>query len=104
MSWIAFISGASMKGPFLTERAILFCLPLHNELVGSLVIARLITQCGLAPGGHGVIPLHSAFTSAMGVIHRIHHHAANRRPNSAMPRPSGFTYRHVFVIEIAYLA
>src|SRR5688572_9020123 len=35
---IAFSSGASMKGPFLTERAILFRLPLHDELIRAFVV------------------------------------------------------------------
>src|SRR5262252_8493844 len=100
---IAFKSGASMKGPFLTERAMLFRLPLHNELVGSLVVARLVSQCGFPPWRHGMVALDAAFTTAVRVIHRIHHNASNRRPNSHVPHASRLTQSDVLMIQIADL-
>src|SRR5688572_24404674 len=101
MARIAFKSGASMKGPFLIERAMLFRLPLHDELVGALIVSSLVTERRLAPRCHRVIPLDAAFTAAMRVINRIHDNAANGRPHSQMPDASGLSERHLFVIEIA---
>src|SRR5687767_263244 len=97
---MAFRSGASMKGPFLTERAMLFRLPLHDELVGALVVARLVAQCRLAPGSHRVVALHATFAATVRVIHRIHHDATNRRANAQMPDASRFAERDVFMIQI----
>src|SRR5262245_35524761 len=100
---IAFRSGASMKGPFLTERAMLFRLPLHDELVGAFVVARLVAQFGLAPWRHGMVTLDASFTATVRVVHGIHHNAADRRPNSHMPDTSGLAQRHVLMVKISDL-
>src|SRR5262249_19569684 len=82
----------------------LFRLPLHNELVGSFVVPRLVPQCGFTPWCQRVVPLHPAFTSAMRMIYRIHDHTANGRTYSHMAMPPGLSDRDVLMIEIAYLS
>src|SRR5436190_11045698 len=104
MAVIAFKSGASMKGPLLIERAMLFRLPLHDELVGALVIPSFVAESRLPPRRHRVVTLHAAFTTTMRVIDGIHNNAANRRPHPQMPDASGLSERHLFVIEIANLS
>src|SRR5262245_9997642 len=93
----------SMNGPFFKER-ILLTLPLHDELVGSFVVARFITERRHSPRSHGVVAFHSAFATTVWMIHRIHHNASYSRPNSQVPRASGFSNGDVFVIEIPDLA
>src|SRR6266516_969699 len=102
MASMAFIRWSSMNGPFLIERAMLL-LPLHDELIGALVIARLVTQGRNAPQRHRVIPLHSPFTATMRVIHRVHDDAADCRPDSHMPLAPCFSNRDVLMVEIADL-
>src|SRR5262245_46248639 len=104
MAVIAFISGASMNGPLLIERAMLFRLPLHNELVGALVVPCLVAERRLAPRSHGVIALHAAFTATVRMIHRVHHDAANGRANAHVTDATSLAQRHVFMIQIADLA
>src|SRR5436190_622259 len=103
MAAIAFKSGASIKGPFLIERAMLFRLPLHDKLVGALIVSSLVTESRLAPRRHRVIPLHATFTTAMRVIDRIHDHAANGRTYAQMPDAAGLSECHLFVVEVANL-
>src|SRR5437667_6512067 len=91
-----------MNGPFFNERMLL-ALPLHNELVRSFVVARLVTQRRHTPRRHRVITLHPAFTAAVRMIDRIHHDAAHRRPNAFMTRAPRFTDSHIFLIEITDL-
>src|SRR5262245_4750833 len=103
MAVIAFMSGSSMNGPFLCERMLLR-LPLHNELVSSFVITRLVAEGGLSPRRHRVISLDSAFAAAMRMIDRVHDHAANRRADAHVTRSACFSDRHVFVIQISNLS
>src|SRR5689334_9664004 len=99
---MAFSSGWSMKGPFFCERMLLR-LPLHDELVSSFVVSRLVAERGLTPRRHRMISLNPALAATMGMIHGIHHDPTNRRTNSDVPVPACFSDRHVFVIEIADL-
>src|SRR5262249_60335076 len=100
---MALFSGASINGPFFCERMLLR-FPLHDELVGSFVVSCLVTKRRLAPRSHWVIPLHPAFTSAMRMIDRIHHHTTNRRSNSHVAVRSGFSDRGVLMGEIPGLS
>src|SRR5262245_15884180 len=102
MASMAFNSGWSTNGPFFCER-MLFRLSLHDKLVGSFVVSRLVAKRGLAPGSQRMVSLHSAFTSAMWVINWIHHNTANRRPYSHMARAAGLSNRDVLMIEIPHL-
>src|SRR5262245_33292005 len=96
---MALLSGSSMNGPFFCERMLLR-LPLHDEFVGSFVVAGLVAQCRFAPRRHRVIPLHTSFTAAMRMIDWVHDHATIRRPDSHMPCAAGFSDCDVFMIEI----
>src|SRR5439155_20186527 len=91
-----------MNGPFLIERAMLL-LPLHDELVRSVVVACLVTERRNSPRRHGVITLHPPFTTAVRMIHRVHDHAAHRGPDSHMPLAAGLSNRDVLMIDIADL-
>src|SRR5262249_3580702 len=102
MASMAFNSGWSMNGPFFCER-MLFRLSLHNKLVGSFVVSRLVTKRGLAPRSQRIVSLHSAFTSAMWMIDWIHDNTANRRPYSHMAGAARFSDRDVLMIEIPHL-
>src|SRR5262249_56451307 len=96
---MALFSGASINGPFFCERMLLR-FPLHDELVGSFVVSCLVTKRRLAPRSHWVIPLHPAFTSAMRMIDRIHHHTTNRRSNSHVAVTSRFFDPAFFIVRI----
>src|SRR5207247_8623661 len=85
----------SMNGPFFKERMLL-ALPLHNELVGSFVVARFITERRHSPRSHGVVPFNSAFATTMWMIDRIHHNTSHRWPNSQLPLASRFSHSAVF--------
>src|SRR2546426_4431047 len=99
---MALLSGVSMNGPFFCER-MLFRLPLHDELVASFVVACLIAKRRFTPRRHRVVALNSAFTAAVRMIDRIHHNAANRRPNSQVPSASCLSDRDVLMIQVSYL-
>src|SRR5215831_6049263 len=99
---MALFSGASTNGPFFCERMLL-CLPLHDELVGSFVVSRLISKRWLAPWRQWMIALHAAFSSAVRVIDWIHHDTTNRWADSHMTSTSGLPDGDVFVIEVADL-
>src|SRR6187200_3288144 len=101
---IAFSNGASIKGPFLTERAMLFRLPLHNELICAFVVARLVTQCRLAPWSHGMVTLDATFATTVRMVYRIHHHTADGWTNAHVTNTSGLSECHVFMIQISNLA
>src|SRR5271168_2888912 len=97
---------ASMNGPFFVERAInpLFRAPAHDERVRALVVARLVSAGRLTPGGHRVTSARSfAFTTAVGMVHRVHGHAAIVRALAQPARTSGLTDGDVFVIGVADL-
>src|SRR6516165_10533197 len=110
---IFFSRWPSVNGPFLTLRPIcsypgllsLLRFTAHDEPVGPLVVAGLVTTGRLAPGRHRVTSARSlAFTTAMRVIDRIHGHAAVVRHASQPTRPSGFAERHVLMFRVAHLA
>src|SRR6185312_3175930 len=83
----------------------LFSSPVHNELIGSLVVAGLIAARRLSPGRYRMTSARGfAFTAAMRMIDWVHGHAAIYR---AAPHPalaSRFADGDIFVIGIAYLA
>src|SRR5215831_7187096 len=91
-----------MNGPFFCERMLL-TLPLHDELLSSFVVSRLVAQRRLAPGRHRVISLHASFTAAVRMIDGIHHDAAICGPDTHVASAPGLSDRHILVIEIADL-
>src|ERR1051326_6118982 len=91
-----------MKGPFFCERMLL-TLPLHDELISPFVVPSFVSEGRLSPRRHGVIALHTTFTTAVRMIYRIHHDTAIRRADSHMPGPADFTDGHILVVEISDL-
>src|SRR5690606_15203270 len=74
-------------------------------------VRRLVLLPGLeaagrcAPRGHRRFPPDGSlpFTTAVRVVHGVHHRTANRRTASEPARPSRFTDRDQFVIQVAHL-
>src|SRR6266699_6236561 len=76
----------------------------HNELIGPLVVARLIPQCGLAPGRLRLTAnRRTPLTTTMWMVARIHNRATDGRTAAHMAGTPGFTDAAVLVIDIAYL-
>src|SRR5438128_12397525 len=79
--------------------------PLNNELVGALVVARLVAARRLAPGRHRIAPAGGlAFAATVRMIHWIHRHAAHRRALAQPARTASLANRNVFVLDIAHLS
>src|SRR5262245_58370876 len=77
----------------------------HNHLLRALVVTRLVAARRLAPGRHRIPAAGSlSFATTVRVVHRIHRHTTNMRPNPAPAGASGFSQRNVFMFDIAYLA
>src|SRR5262245_3066022 len=77
----------------------------RTHLRRALVVTRLVAARRLAPGRHRIPAAGSlSFTTSVRVVHRIHRHTTNVRPNPAPARAAGFSQRNVFVFDIAYLA
>ena len=99
-----------MNGPFFVERAIssqstTCCLPADDELIGPLVVARLVAACRLAPRGHRMTSAGGlAFAAAVRMVDRVHGHAAVGRANAQPAVASGLADRNVLVIGVADLA
>src|SRR6476620_1190242 len=76
-----------------------------DHLLRTLVLARLVTACRLAPGRHRIAAAGSlAFAAAMRVVHRVHRYAAYVRANALPTRSTSFTERNILVLNIADLA
>src|SRR5579859_4192171 len=71
------------KRAFLERTAHLFGPPANDHAVGLLVATCALAQCGLAPRRLRVATgAASALSTAMGVVERVHRHAAHRRPEA----------------------
>src|SRR5690242_6800177 len=71
---------------------LLLLLPaLDNELVGALVVPGLLAQRREGPGRLRMIALYLAFAAAVRMIHGVHGHTANRRPDAAPARAPGLS-------------
>src|SRR3972149_12012628 len=70
---------ASMNGPFLSERGIPRLPPsLHSIAVGARIVTGAMAAGGLTPGRHRrAARARLAFAAAVGVVHRVHGHAAH---------------------------
>src|SRR5436190_5277541 len=105
---IFFSRWVSVNGPFFTERPMLLsllALARHDPLVGPLVVARLETTGGLAPGRHRMASARGlAFAASVRMVHRIHGHAAIVRRLAHPAGASRFAQRYVLVIDVAHLA
>src|SRR4051812_41692279 len=120
----------STNAPFLVERAIsprrdvpcnvsllpnlrdvttyvselLLAAPAHDELIGPLVVPRLIATSRLAPRGYRMPSARSlSFTTTVRMIHRVHRNAPVMRTLAQPPRPSRLADRDVLVIDVADL-
>src|SRR4051794_175615 len=95
-----------MNGPFFVDLAIALLLSsaVDDELVGPLVVTRLIATRRLAPRSPRVTSAGSlALTTAVRVIDRVHGDAAVVRTLAQPARTSGLADRNVFVVEVADL-
>src|SRR5215469_15342183 len=78
--------------------AISLLSPVHDELVGALVVARLVAACRLAPGSHRMAPAGGlAFAAAVRMVHRVHGHAAVHRLFAQPDVAAGFADRDIFM-------
>src|SRR5215472_9541132 len=81
-----------------------FFAPTHDESIGALVVARLVSARRLTPRGHRMAATRSlAFPTAVRVINRVHRDAAVVRTESFPADPSRLTDGDVLVIGVAHL-
>src|SRR5436190_11970531 len=79
--------------------------PLHDELIGPLPIARLVTLGWQTPRRYRMAAARGlAFAAAERMVDRVHRHAAHVRPLPQPPAAAALAARHVLVIEVADLA
>src|SRR2546430_9844413 len=84
--------GSQFAARFLASVNFPSLLPaLDNVLVGALVVSRLLAQRRESPGRLRMIALDLTFAASVRVIHRVHGHAANRRPNPAPTCAAGLS-------------
>src|SRR3954471_9928994 len=94
-----------LNSSFLVHRSSFHSSISDDHLLRSLVLARLVTACRLAPGRHRIAASGSlAFAAAMWVVHRVHRHAAYMWANALPTRSASFTERNILVLNITDLA
>ena len=71
-----------------------------------MMLAGLVAQRRLAPGGHRAGTAHRAFAlaAAVGVVVGVHDRAAHGGPPAHMALAAGLAYLHVLVVDVADLA
>src|SRR3990170_2007717 len=82
---------ASTNGPLRIERGtvqilitLLALAPRHDQVIGTLVVARLVTLGRCTPRTDRVLAaLAASFATAMRMVDRVHTHAAHRRADTA---------------------
>src|ERR1700678_3794000 len=118
LSFVAFIASiftirwVSINGPFFVERAIALAAPellflgaADDKRVGPLVVACLVTACGLSPRGNRMTAAGGlAFAAAVRVIDRVHGYATIAGTNTLPAIASSLADRHILMIGIAHLA
>src|SRR5690349_15298207 len=102
-----------MNGPFFSDRDISYLYRLavrltattHNILVGFLVFAGLVAQCGFAPRAlrTGQTNRLAPFTTTVRMIARCHCGTADGRADALVALATGFTKFDIAMIEIADL-
>src|ERR1035438_1262008 len=76
-----------------------------DKCIGPLVVARLVSARRLAPWGDRVASAGGlAFAAAVGMVDRVHRHAAVGRIDALPAVAAGFADRDIFVVGIANLA
>ena len=70
-----------------------------------MLVAGLVTQCGLTPGGHraGTTDGRTTLTTTVGVIAGVHNGTADGGTDTHVTGAAGFTDIHILVIDVAYL-
>src|SRR5205807_7100107 len=82
-----------------------FLSPVHDELIGALVVACLVAPSGLAPRRNGMTSAGGlAFTAAMGMVYRVHGNAPVNRLLSQPAIAAGLADRDVLMLYVADLA
>src|SRR5215469_1104082 len=77
----------------------------HNELIGSLIAARLITQSRLTPGSLRLATdWRTPLTTTMRMVARIHNRASDRGATPHVTRAPGLSDTQVLVVYIAHLS
>src|SRR3954447_4421892 len=102
------IRWASINGPFFVERAIYTCLfrpAVHDERIGPLIVARLVSTSRLSPRSYRVTSARSlSFAATVWMVDRVHRHTAVHRTTSQPAGASSLADGDVLVIEIADLS
>src|SRR5580658_1645094 len=71
------LSNRPGRGPDSLPKASLLAAPIHDECVGTLVVAGLVAPRGLTPGRHRMPPARSlALAAAVRMVDRVHRNAA----------------------------
>src|ERR1700689_5815321 len=78
--------------------------PLVGHSGALALFASLRTKSRKTPRSLRMISLHTAFTTAVRMIHRVHRHAAYRGTLAMPSRATCFPVGHIFVIQISKLA
>src|SRR6202167_3488422 len=77
--------------------------PLFDHSAALALFASLRTKSRKTPRSLRMISLHTAFTTAVRMIHRLPRHAAHRGPLAMPSRATCFPVGHIFVIQISKL-
>src|SRR6266516_5785413 len=78
--------------------------PSDNEAIGPLVVTRLVTKRGLAPGRLRLASdWRSSLTTTMRMVARVHHRSTNGRATTHVTRTPGLTDALILMVNIAYL-
>src|SRR5262245_46719647 len=100
MRWV------STKGPFLVLLPIALApLPLNDEFARPFVRTGLVAFGRQTPRAHRMAtPLGFSFTAAVRMVDRIHRRTADARVATEPTDTTGFTDRHVFMVDVGKLA
>src|SRR5437868_8467551 len=101
---ISQFSALVVSSRWLLSVLTLLASPLHDEFIGALVVACLVSTGGLAPGRYRMASATGfALAATVRMVHRVHGHAAVGRTNSKPARASRLAYGNVFVVHVAHL-
>src|SRR6204780_4551571 len=78
--------------------------PLFDHSAALTLLTSLRTKSRKTPRSLRMISLHTALTTAVRMIDRVHRHAAHRGPLAVPSRAACFPVGHIFVIQISKLA
>src|SRR5579863_2655912 len=81
-----------------------FRAPADDQIVGRLLLARLVALGGLAPRRLRMVSFRLALATAVRMVNRVHRNSTHVTALAEPSRAPGLADRNVFVIEIADLA